>query len=200
MRRAIVFDFGGVLMRTIDYTPRHTWDERLGLSHGSVERAVHNSTSWVQAQSGQISVDAYWKEVAAQLSLSPEEMRKLAKDFYCGDQLDLALIRHIRQWRGDGHAVALLSNETADLFIKLRQLDIIELFDPLVISACIGVMKPSPEAYHAVLEQMNLPTQNAVFIDDRLENIEGARAVGMHGIHYVVGMDLPGALADFLRA
>lgn len=60
MKRSIIFDFGGVLMRTIDYTPRHKWDDRLGLPHGSVEKVVHGSESWRQAQVGQMELQGYW--------------------------------------------------------------------------------------------------------------------------------------------
>ena len=200
MRRAICFDFGGVLMKTVDYQPRHAWDDRLGLPHGSVERAVHNATSWVQAQCGLISILEYWQDVAAQLRLSPEDRQQLAIDFYSGDQLDLALIDTIRQLRDDGHAVALLSNEGADLATKLQKLGVADLFDPTVISANIGVMKPAPEAYQAVLDRLQCRADEVIFIDDRPENIAGARALGIHGVHYTAGMDLAAALAKILYA
>ena len=200
MRRAICFDFGGVLMKTVDYQPRHAWDDRLGLPHGSVERAVHNATSWVQAQCGLISILEYWQDVAAQLRLSPEDRQQLAIDFYSGDQLDLALIDTLRQLRDDGHAVALLSNEGADLATKLQKLGIADLFDPTVISAHIGVMKPAPEAYQAVLDRLQRRADEVIFIDDRPENIAGARALGIHGVHYTAGVDLAAALAKILYA
>ena len=200
MQRAIIFDFGGVLLKTVDYRPRHAWDDRLGLSHGRVEQAVHNTTSWVQAQCGLILIEDYWQDVAAQLHLSPEDTRQLALDFYSGDQLDLTLIDYLRQLRDDGHTVALLSNESADLPMKLQKLGIADLFDPTVISASIGVMKPAPEAYQAVLTRLKRPADDAIFIDDRLENIHGARALGIHGVHYAAGMDLPAALVDILYA
>ena len=200
MRQAICFDFGGVLMKTVDYQPRHAWDDRLGLPHGSVERAVHNATSWVQAQCGLISILEYWQDVAAQLRLSPEDRQQLAIDFYRGDQLDLALIDTIGQLRDDGHAVALLSNEGADLATKLQKLGIADLFDPTVISANIGVMKPAPEAYQAVLDRLQRQADEVIFIDDRPENIAGARALGIHGVHYTAGMDLAAALAKILYA
>lgn len=58
-KRAVIFDFGGVLMKTVDYSPRHQWDDRLSLPQGSVEKAVHNSDSWTQAQIGKIPLAGY---------------------------------------------------------------------------------------------------------------------------------------------
>lgn len=200
MKRKIIFDFGGVLMKTTDYTPRHTWDEKLGLPQGSVERAIHNSDNWIKAQSGVISPDEYWADVADKLNLSPAEVRQLAADFYSGDQLDMELIDYIRQLRQNGHTVTLLSNDTIELTTKLQKLNIDHLFDPIIISAEIGVMKPNAEAYQAMLKELGCLPDEAVFIDDRLENIEGANAVGIHGIHYVANMSLPAAISNLLDA
>ncbi|PJF23084.1 MAG: hypothetical protein CUN56_02680 [Phototrophicales bacterium] len=188
MQYAVIFDFGGVLMKTIDYTPRFDWDDRLGLPRGSVEKIVHNQDSWVKAQTGLISPQAYWADVARQLKLT--DLGTLPHDFYSGDALDQGLIHLIHDLRRAGRAVALLSNDTLELMDKLRRLQIDDLFDPLVISAQIGVMKPHPAAYQTVLNQLQCPPQEAIFIDDRLENVQGAAALGIHAVHYTPGLDL----------
>ncbi|MBC7869578.1 MAG: HAD-IA family hydrolase [Chitinophagaceae bacterium] len=185
-------------MKTTDYTPRHRWDDRLGLPHGTTERIVHGSPSWLQAQVGSLTTTAYWEDIAEQLHLSVDDIQSLADDFYSGDELDLDLIHYIRQQRLAGYKVALLSNDVRELKDKLSQLGIIDLFDPLIISAEIGVMKPAPSAYLAVVEKLNIPANQGVFIDDRLENVEGAHAVGLHAIHYTSDIDLVAALEPLL--
>jgi len=197
-KHALIFDFGGVLMKTTDYTPRHRWDDRLGLPHGTVERVVHGSPSWLQAQAGSLSTAAYWDDIAKQLHLSADDIQSLADDFYSGDELDSQLIAYIRQQRSAGYKVALLSNDVPELTNKLSKLGISDLFDALVISAQIGVMKPAPDAYLAVLERLNIPAEQGIFIDDRLENVEGAQAIGLIGIHYKAEMNLATALERFL--
>jgi epoxide hydrolase-like predicted phosphatase len=196
--RAIIFDFGGVLMKTRDYRPRHGWDARLGLSPGSVEQVVHGSDSWRQAQTGQISDAEYWSTVAATLGLKNSDVRQLAADFYSGDMLDAQLIHYIRTLRAGGHTIALLSNDSPALADRLDRLGITQFFDPLVISGQIGVMKPDAAAYQAVLERLQRPADHTIFIDDMLANIEAANALGIHAMHYRDGMDLPAALAELL--
>ncbi len=199
MRRALIFDFGGVLMKTVDHAPRHAWDDRLGLTRGTVERAVHNEDSWLQAQTGRITPAAYWAQVAAHLGLNAAETAQLAADFYSGDVLDEMLIDYIRQLRQAGHAIALLSNDSAELNAKLDALEIRDLFDPCIISAHIGVMKPDAGAYTAVLAALQRPPEATIFIDDRLENVQGAAALGIQAVHYHAGMDLKAALANLLH-
>ncbi len=196
MKHLLIFDFGGVLMKTQDYTPRHNWDDRLGLPHGSVESIVHNAGSWIKAQTGVIPVEAYWDDVRQSLGISADQVQQLAIDFYSGDVLDDSLVDLIHRYRAEGHTVALLSNDSLELMPKLRRLNLVDLFDPLVVSAQIGVMKPAVAAYQALLDQANRPANEAVFIDDRAENIAGAEVLGIRGVHYQASMDLENALSS----
>ena len=58
--KAVIFDVGGVLLRTVSYRPRHSWDERLRLAPGSVEHLVFNSDLGTAAQLGEVTTDAHW--------------------------------------------------------------------------------------------------------------------------------------------
>ena len=189
-KRAIVFDFGGVLMKTLDYGPRRALDARLGLPPGHVERIVHASESWRKAQMGLMTPDAYQADVASQLGLDVAEMSKFMATYFSGDVLDSELVDYIRELRRGEFTVGLLSNASIELDDQLYTLGIASLFNPLVISARIGVMKPEPAAYRAVLDRLGRPAEEIVFIDDMPANIEGARMVGMAGLLYVNGMDL----------
>ncbi len=200
MKRAVIFDFGGVLMKTINQQPRHAWDDRLKLPHGSVEKVVHGSESWRRAQTGEMSVEDYWSDVAQQLNLSKADVAQLAQDYFSADRLDDDLIAYIRELRTDGYSVALLSNDSPALSDKLRVLGIVDLFDPLIISGSIGVMKPNAAAYEAILAALGRAPAETIFIDDMPANVAGAQAVGMHAIRYVDGMDLRAALAPLLTA
>jgi epoxide hydrolase-like predicted phosphatase len=190
MTYALIFDFGGVLMKTLDYGYRHAWDDRLQLPHGSVESVVHGSASWRHAQVNQLGIEEYWQDVAQQLKLDAESLTALQADYFKGDSLDTELIDLIRWLKAQGIRVGLLSNDALSLREKLQLLEIADLFDPLIISADIGVMKPAPQAYQAVLDLLDLPPEQVLFIDDLPNNVAGANAVGIQGILYQPGMNL----------
>ncbi len=197
--RAVVFDWGGVLMRTEDYTPRHRWDAKLGLPTGAVEKVVHGIPEWGQVQQGQITLDAYWRAVQRRLGLDVEETAALAQGFYRGDRLDADLVTLIRELRRSGVRVALLSNNISALAGEIEELGLGEMFRPQVISADIGVMKPAAGAYQAVLHQLDVDAENTLFIDDSPANVEGARAVGMHALLFRPDMDLANAVQRWLN-
>ena len=54
----------------------------------------------------------------------------------------------------------------------------------MTISAEAGVMKPDARIFQLALEKLGIAPSESVFLDDFPENVEAARAVGMHAIHF----------------
>ena len=192
-RAAVIFDYGNVLARTLDPTPRAKWERRLGLASGELQRLVHNDHSWVAAQLGQLTVDAYWHNVGTSLGLTPADTAMLRATFYTGDVLNVELIACIDQLHAAGIRTALLSNFSTELRHFLADYDLLWRFDYIAISAEIGAIKPDVAAYQAVLARLELPGQNCIFIDDQPTNVHAAQALGIHGI---VFQDNPTCLAE----
>jgi epoxide hydrolase-like predicted phosphatase len=198
MIKAFIFDFGGVLARTEDYTPRHAWDERLGLPTGSVERAVHHSDIWIQAQLGRITPRAYWNGVAELLYMRKEDIDELRRDYFSGDRLNHKLVALIRDLRAKGYPVALLSNESLQLESRLREYGIYDLFDHILISALMGMMKPDPTVYRVALQSVGAAPHEAVFVDDSLVNVRGAQPLGIHTILFRPELDLKAEITKLI--
>jgi putative hydrolase of the HAD superfamily len=198
MIKALIFDFDGVIVRTEDYSPRHAWDTRLGLPIGSVERAVHHSDLWIQAQLGRISEAAYWRGVAELLYMRGDDISQLRRDYFSGDRLNYRVLDYIRELRQQGYTVAMLCNESLQLENRLRELGIRDLFDPVLVSAQIGVMKPDPTAYRVALHELRVAPREAVLIDDTLANVRAAQAVGMHALLFRPETNLRQELAPYL--
>jgi putative hydrolase of the HAD superfamily len=198
--RAIIFDFGGVLMRT-KKPPlgRQEWEARLGLPVGDLERVVHGSGAWIRCQRGQISPDEYWAQIAERLGIPSTDIPKLKADYFRDDVLDLDLIGLIKDLRKAGIVTALLSNDSIALEAKLRDdLGIYDLFNAVVISAQINVIKPDPGAYTTILDRLGVKPADAMFIDDSMANIDGASALGMQTLAYQTNFDVRAYLAKLL--
>ena len=201
--KAIIFDFGGVLLRTKSWEARHKWDARLGLAMGTIEHMVFNSDAGRAAQHGAVSEDAHWAWVAGQLGLDEAQSAEFRHDFWAGDQLDQALVTYIKSLR-PRYKVAMISNYTDGLRAELGATwGIRDLFDRVVVSAEFGIMKPAPEIYQHCLALLEVAPSEAVFIDDFAHNIVGAEAMGMHGVHYPRGnsaSDLAQAIATLTQS
>jgi glucose-1-phosphatase len=182
--KAVIFDLGGVLVRTEDQSPRHALAERLGISRGQMYYLVFDSPSAQQASRGELTVSQHWEAVRQALGLPEAEIDRLSQEFWIGDRLDADLVAYIRSLR-PRYQTALLSNAWDDLRGYLNgRWGIADAFNELVISAEVGVTKPDPRIYHLVLERLGVQPGEAVFVDDFKENIDAARALGIHAVHF----------------
>jgi 2-haloacid dehalogenase len=64
------------------------------------------------------------------------------------------------------------------------QFPIARELEGLVLSHEVGLLKPDPRIYELALQRFGLRAERTVFIDDIPTNVDGARAAGLHGIHY----------------
>lgn len=184
MRRAVIVDFGGVLVRSEDPRPRQDLARELGLSVEALEDLIFASDLSWRAQRGEIPEPAFWRAVGERLGLfDPEAVDRLRARFFAGDRRNEALVAALRRWRGRV-ALGLISNAWSGLREVLRRLGLLDLFDVVVISAEVGLLKPDPRIYRLALEWLQVPPPMAAFVDDLPENVEAARALGLYGIRF----------------
>lgn len=93
----------------------------------------------------------------------------------------------IQDLKDKGYKVYYLSNWSAwtyDLLQEAGKFDFLELMDGGVFSYDVGYMKPDEEIYKILLNKYKINPEEAVFFDDREENIEAANKLGIHGVHF----------------
>jgi epoxide hydrolase-like predicted phosphatase len=184
--RAVFFDLGGVIVRTEFQAPRQRLGERFGMDYEDMDKLVFgggpNGTA-AKAALGEISADEHWKAVARKLKIREDEIETVRSEFFAGDIIDWNIIHFLRSLRGK-YKTGLISNAWSDLrsYILERKFD--DAFDKMIISAEVGAAKPDPKIYHIALEQLEVSPNEAVFVDDFLENIEACEKVGIKGIHF----------------
>jgi len=182
--KAVIFDLGGVLVRTEDRTPRVQLAQRLGMTYAELSDLIFNGDSARQAAVGAITTDTHWEHIRQRLQLSSQEFQRVPEEFWSGDQVDQSLVALLRSLRPQ-YKTALLSNAWDDLRdVLANSWRIIDAFDEAIISAEVGVVKPEARIYQIALDRLAVNANEAVFVDDFVENVTGARQVGMHAIHF----------------
>ena len=91
----------------------------------------------------------------------------------------------LRRLKGEGWPIYLLSNFSAEKFPLMRErYEFLNLFDDMIISGEHKLIKPDPAIFQLTLERIDRKASECLFIDDSLANIETARNMGFHTIHF----------------
>lgn len=181
--KAVIWDIGGVLLRTEDRRPRAALATELGLSYEDLVELVFGGERGHRAQRGEISPTENWSYVRQALELSPDQHTDLSQRFFGGDVLDQTLVNFIRSLR-PRYLTAIISNAWRNLPEMLAQWGLAGDFDVVVGSGDVGIMKPDARIYQIALERLGVQPQEAIFIDDFIENVEGARQLGLLAVHF----------------
>ncbi|MFW5713202.1 MAG: HAD-IA family hydrolase [Brevefilum sp.] len=192
MIHAIVFDIGGVLLKTEDRTFRQNLADRYGLKPADMERIVFDSQTARASTLGQEPEAAVWQNVAAKLQLSPEAIEGFRNIFFDGDQVDQELVQFLQGCRPH-YKTALLSNAWEGARFQLAEKYGIkegETVDRILFSYELGVAKPDPKIYQILADTVECEFDQILFVDDFIENVIAANELGIHTVHYQPGIDL----------
>jgi epoxide hydrolase-like predicted phosphatase len=179
--KAIIFDLGGVILRTEDQAPRSALGARYGLSYYDLSMQVFDGPESRSAQVGGITSREFWDAASAKYDM---EHPDFMDEFFRGDQLDWELISVIRDLHGK-YKTALLSNAFDDLRGLIENdWKFHDAFDVIVVSAEVKMMKPDPRIYTHTIGLLEVEPSEAVFVDDVPANIEAAQKTGIHGVRF----------------
>ena len=87
--------------------------------------------------------------------------------------------------RDAGYRTLGLTNFSTETFPRALRLNpFLHELHGIVVSGEVGLMKPDPAIYRLLCARFDVQPGRAVFIDDSLPNVEGARRIGMHALHF----------------
>ena len=182
--KAVIFDLGGVIVRTENPEPRRKLAAELGITNQALSQLVFSSETAVLATLGRLTTQEHWEAVRGALNLEEAKLRRVPIEFWGGDSVDMHLVDYLRSLR-PRYKTGLLSNAWDDLRqVIIRDWKISDAFDEMIISAEVGLAKPDARIYLLAAEKLNVSPDEAVFVDDFDENIHGALQVGMQAIHF----------------
>jgi putative hydrolase of the HAD superfamily len=133
---------------------------------------------------GLISEDEFFHtfKKIMKLNLEKDQFFQIYNDIFSLNPEPTNILRHLR----NRYRLVLLSNTDPQRFnFILEKFPQIKFFDEYVLSFEVKMMKPDPGIYQLALKKANCRPEEAVFIDDRWENIEAARRVGINSIFYL---------------
>lgn len=182
---ALILDYGEVLSH-----PMRPGGMSLLASQLGVPESEMTQVYWRHRRDYDLGLPApdYWTLVAQELGATLDEgllasLITVDVDSWTNYRDEMWTLAET--FRQAGGRLALLSNGVPEIVARIRSdRDLAALFDAQVISFEVGLAKPEPEIYRVALEQLGAAPASTLFVDDRLENIETARELGIQTAHF----------------
>jgi len=181
MIKAVIFDYGGV----VKARDSHFTDDIAKIYGVSKEGLLRVFTEPLrQLNKGDISEENFWEKLSSGLNKKgpedPEEsFRQAYKKFF---QIFPDIIDLVKELKEKRVKTAVLSNTIKIHADVIKEYNGYEPFDVIILSCDVGIAKPEKEIYQLTLNKLQLKAEEAIFIDDREENLLPAKELGMKTI------------------
>ena len=185
--KSVIFDFGGVICLlpppeqiaglaqlaglSVDDLNRWFWYHRLAYDRGDLDDRM------------------YWKAIAhsaGRPDYTPQQVAQFSlKDVHFWLTFDEPMLEWNRTLRAAGFKTAILSNMPEALGLHLRQhTKLFDEFDEVTLSYEVHSAKPESKIYRSCLAGLGLRAGDALFLDDKEQNVRAAQATGLHSVIY----------------
>jgi len=174
MIKAIIFDFFGVLATEGTQAFMDTYypsDPGKKTQTLRIQDELNLAT---------ISIDDYTSALAKLGGVEQKEVDK----YLDSHAPNTPLLAYIRSALKPKYKIGILSNAGDDWTAEILNSQDLELFDDIVLSYRVGLIKPNPDVYRLAAKNLNVDPSETVFVDDRSSYCQAARAVGMQAILY----------------
>jgi len=187
--RTVIFDYGEVISLPQSPADRAVLAGLAGVAEDGLGGTAERFWAAYFAHrdgldQGTAGVAAYWRAIARETGAYWDDARVhelWAADFRSWLSVNPAVIDLLADLRAGGTPLALLSNAGPDYGSYFRHGPLGDFFKACYVSGELGLLKPEPEIYRHVLEDLGIKPAEAVFIDNRASNVAGAEALGITG-------------------
>jgi len=182
----IIFDLGAVL---IDWNPRYLY-RKIYKTEAEIDWFLENicTHDWNEKQDAGRPFQEATEEL---LALHPQHEVAIRawygrwKETMNGPiQGSVDIFKELKD--SGRYKIYALTNWSAETFPwALEKFDFLNWFDGIVVSGHEKTRKPFPEFFQILFDRHQVNPATSLFIDDNLRNIEGGRALGLPGIHFM---------------
>ena len=188
------FDMGNVLL-SFDYDiAAAKMAQVCGTSPQACKQAGYEGELYLKMETGELSPQEFHQRFSEATGTTSDRdaLLRARSDMF---SLMVPTGRIVTQLKGVRRRVGLLSNTSADHFEFCRETFgvIGKLFDEYVLSYEVGVLKPDPKIYQVAIEKAGVPAERIFYVDDREENVAGAKELGIDAVLFT---DADQLLAD----
>lgn len=177
----IILDMGNVLL---DYNPDICLNHFLNNDDDKalIKKELFGGPEWIEGDLGYITDSERFDGVSKRV---PKRLHKELKECVEGWDMCMLPVAGAKEFceyaKEKGCRLYVLSNASNSFYDYFPRFAPFDYFDGIVVSCDIHIIKPDTRIYEYLLDKYHLLPEECFFIDDRPENVEGAKKVGMNG-------------------
>jgi putative hydrolase of the HAD superfamily len=189
----LLVDYGGVISR-----PQPAASIRAMAALVAVQEPTFSDRYWAHrpAHDRGVEARAYWSAVAGRDLTDQRVVDQLVRiDVASWSHLNDGTLDVLREARANGYSMSILSNAPHEMAAALHVHPALVIFDHLLFSSELGVVKPNAAAFRAALERLACAGADVLFVDDRPDNVSAAEALGIGALLFTSANQLRAELA-----
>jgi putative hydrolase of the HAD superfamily len=189
--KSIVFDYGKVLSLPPTEVQWQELSERFGKPRQEFQHIYWGNRE--ELDRGTLDNVAYWQKVGKDCGLAisdADALELIERDNAQWTNENPEMLGLARDLHGGGYRTAILSNMEHRMLAAMRKkLKWLDEFDVQIYSCEIGAVKPEAKIFLVCCESLGCKPEEALFLDDKKVNTEGAKKVGMRAYVYHSALD-----------
>lgn len=192
---ALLFDLGRVVINIDFGKALWCWAAHAGCAASDLSTRFALDDSYRRYETGELSDAEYFQCLRASLgiTISDDQFLEGWNAIFAGEMPDIANLLARAGKRLPIYAFSNTNRPHAE-YLTEAYADVLGHFRQVFLSSTIGLRKPDASAYDHVVKAIGVPAPRIVFFDDLAQNVEGARAVGIHAVHVRSSADIAEAL------
>lgn len=177
MIKNIIFDLGNVILKdkpsiVLNKIKINIEDRKL------IENEFFSN--WNELDLGNITLEEHLQKCNISIVLK-ENLKEILTRYYKYRDFNIEVIELMNKLKNNGYQIYVLSNNNRQAYEYLLKLPMFQCVDGWIVSCNYHIMKPDSRLYEILLNKYNLISKESFFIDDKKENVERAKMLGMNG-------------------
>ena len=181
----VLFDLGGVIVNWHNSWLIQDVSDEFQLQEEKLSKEFYKNLP--EISTGRINEKEFWHAIGKELKskkLMNLNESLLDKIFRKRCSLNNSMINLSKELSQKDITVGILSNTEPASYSVMENLTSLDHFEYKFLSYNIGHLKPEPEIYHHVIDNIPFPKEELFFIDDLKSNVESARSEGIDSVQY----------------
>ena len=196
--KALLFDLGGVIIDIDFERVWRRWARDAGCPVEGIRRSIGQDETYLRYECGGIPLEDYFAHLRGAMSvvLSDDQLLVGWNEILVGEMQGIADLLRALEPRIPLYAFSNTNRAHEEVW-SVRFADVLTRFRKVFVSSTIGLRKPDRASFDYVVAEMGVPASAVLFFDDTFENVEGARAAGLHAEHTKSTADIIAALGRY---